>query len=223
MQAAGLGQYFNHNQLGILYFCGQQRSYFRCQFGLLSQSDYGDFAGRCLFWRALAQMADGGCGAVCCRCAVFGYGKVPVFALIIGGSFAVYGAVKKQVNVGSMVSTFMETAMVFPLFLLVMVVMESQGNGCIGQLSGWQYGLIPLAGVVTSVPLLVYAKGIQHTSLALSGILMYVNPTLQLCIGVFLYHEPFTQAQAVTFLFVWAAVIIFIIDSLRGRTGSSRQ
>ena len=100
-----------------------------------------------------------------------------------------------------------------------MIVMESQGNGCIGQLSGWQYALIPLAGVVTSVPLLVYAKGIQRTSLALSGILMYVNPTLQLLIGVFLYQEPFTQAQAVTFVFVWAAVLIFIADSLRGWRG----
>ena len=150
---------------------------------------------------------------------VFSYGKVPVFALVIGGSFAVYGAVKKRVTVGSMVSTFMETLLVSPLFLLVMIVMESQGNGCIGQLSGWQYALIPLAGVVTSVPLLVYAKGIQRTSLALSGILMYVNPTLQLLIGVFLYQEPFTQAQAVTFVFVWAAVLIFIADSLRGWRG----
>ena len=95
-----------------------------------------------------------------------------------------------------------------------MIVMESQGNGCIGQLSGWQYALIPLAGVVTSVPLLVYAKGIQRTSLALSGIL-----TLQLLIGLFLYQEPFTQAQAVTFVFVWAAVLIFIADSLRGWRG----
>ena len=177
------------------------------------------FGERLRKWQTVAVVLS----TVCVLYSVFSYGKVPVFALIIGGSFAVYGAVKKQVKVSSMVSTFIETALAFPLFLLVMVVMESQGNGCIGQLSGWQYGLIPLAGVVTSVPLLVYAKGIQHTSLALSGILMYVNPTLQLFIGVFLYHEPFTQAQAVTFLFVWAAVIIFIIDSLRGRTGSFHQ
>lgn len=145
---------------------------------------------------------------------VFSYGKIPVYALVIGGSFALYGAVKKQIVVGSMVSTFMETALVFPLFLLIMAVLEVQGSGCIGQLTGWQYLLIPLAGVVTSVPLLVYAKGIQHTSLALSGILMYVNPTLQLLIGVFLYHEPFTHAQAITFLFVWIAVMIFVGDSV---------
>ena len=149
---------------------------------------------------------------------VLSYGKIPVFALIIGGTFALYGAVKKQVHVSSLVSTFMETLLVSPVFLLIMAGMESQGMGCIGHLQGWQYLLIPVAGIVTSVPLLVYAKGIQGTSLAVSGILMYVNPTLQLLIGVFLYQEPFTQAQGVTFVFVWAAVILFLADSLlRGK------
>lgn len=161
-------------------------------------------------WQMVAAMLS----AVGVLYSIFSYGKIPVFALVIGGSFALYGAVKKQVVVSSMVSTFMETALVFPLFLLIMVVLEVQGNGSIGHLTGWQYLLIPLAGVVTSVPLLVYAKGIQHTSLALSGILMYVNPTIQLLIGVFLYHEPFTQAQAVTFIFVWIAVLIFLGDSI---------
>ena len=143
---------------------------------------------------------------------VISYGTIPVFALIIGGTFALYGAVKKQVRVASIVSTFMETLMVCPVFLIIIAIMEGQGTGCIGYLNGWEYFLIPMAGVVTSVPLLVYAKGIQNTSLALSGILMYINPTLQLLIGVFLYHEPFTQAQAVTFLFVWIAVILFVAD-----------
>lgn len=149
---------------------------------------------------------------------VLSYGKIPVFALIIGGTFALYGAVKKQVHVSSLVSTFMETLLVSPVFLLIMIGMESQGMGCVGHLQGWQYLLIPVAGIVTSVPLLVYAKGIQGTSLAVSGILMYVNPTLQLLIGVFLYQEPFTQVQGVTFVFVWAAVILFLADSLlRGK------
>lgn len=146
---------------------------------------------------------------------VISYGKIPVFALVIGGTFALYGAVKKQVRVSSIVSTFIETLLVSPVFLLIMITMESQGMGCAGHLEGWQYLLIPVAGIVTSVPLLVYAKGIQGTSLALSGILMYINPTLQLLIGVFLYQEPFTKAQGVTFVFVWAAVILFLADSLR--------
>lgn len=149
---------------------------------------------------------------------VISYGKIPVFALVIGGTFALYGAVKKQVYVSSIVSTLLETMLVSPVFLLIMAYMESKGTGCIGVLHGWQYLLIPVTGVVTSVPLLVYARGIQGTSLALSGILMYINPTLQLLIGVFLYGETFTRVHAVTFLFVWAAVILFVGDSLCKRS-----
>lgn len=149
---------------------------------------------------------------------VISYGKIPVFALVIGGTFALYGAVKKQVYVSSIVSTLLETMLVSPVFLLIMAYMESKGTGCIGVLHGWQYLLIPVTGVVTSVPLLVYARGIQGTSLALSGILMYINPTLQLLIGVFLYGEAFTRVHAITFLFVWAAVILFVGDSLRQRS-----
>ena len=53
--------------------------------------------------------------------------------------------------------------------------------------------------------------------MTVSGILMYVNPTLQLLLGVFAYGEEFTRANAVTFAFVWLAVILFVGDNLRGR------
>ena len=77
--------------------------------------------------------------------------------------------------------------------------------------------LLALSGVVTSVPLMLFAGGIKKTSITLSGILMYVNPTLQLLLGVFAYGEEFTRANAVTFAFVWAAVLLFVADSLRHR------
>ena len=77
-----------------------------------------------------------------------------------------------------------------------------------------------LSGAVTSVPLMLFASGIKQTSITASGILMYVNPTLQLLLGVFVYGEAFTKANAVTFAFVWLAVILFVADSLRHRQRS---
>ena len=76
---------------------------------------------------------------------------------------------------------------------------------------------VMLWGFLTSVPLMLFAGGIKKTSITLSGILMYVNPTLQLLLGVFVYGEEFTKANAVTFAFVWAAVLLFVADSLRHR------
>ena len=143
------------------------------------------------------------------------YGQIPYFALIIGGSFALYGAVKKKVKADSEISLFFETAFVFPIAMAVIITMDVQGAGSIGILHGAEYLLIPFAGVITSVPLMIYAMGMKGTSMSMSGILMYINPTLQLLIGVLLYEEQFTMTHAVTFLFIWAAVIIFVTDSLK--------
>ena len=86
--------------------------------------------------------------------------------------------------------------------------------GSLGVLSGWQFLLLPICGVVTSIPLVFFAWGIKDTSLSLTGILMYINPTLQLLVGVLVYHETFTATSAVTFGFVWVALILFVGNNL---------
>lgn len=145
------------------------------------------------------------------------YGQVPWFALIIGGSFAIYSALKKQIRADSQVSLFMETLWMFPLALGFVLWAELRGAGATGVLHGWQWILLPLTGVVTSIPLLFFGKGIPHTSLTLSGMFMYINPTLQLLVGVLIYHERFTPTNGLTFAFVAAAVLLFFGDSLRRR------
>ena len=77
----------------------------------------------------------------------------------------------------------------------------------------WQWLLLPTTGIITGAPLVAFAKGIQTTSYSLSGILMYINPTLQLLCGIFLFHEAFTRTYAVMFAFVWAGVALYIIGA----------
>ena len=114
------------------------------------------------------------------------YRQIPWVALIIGGSFAVYGAIKKGVHVDAGVSVFFETLVLSPFALVFMAAAEVRGAGAVGVLHGWQWLLLPAAGVVTTVPLLFFAKGIKSTPMTLSGILMYINPTLQLLVSVLL-------------------------------------
>ena len=130
------------------------------------------------------------------------YRQIPWIALIIGGSFAVYGAIKKGVHAESGVSVFFETLTLAPFALVFMAAAEVRGTGAVGVLHGWQWLLLPAAGVVTTVPLLFFAKGIKSTPMTLSGILMYINPTLQLLLSVLLYQEKFTITHAILFGFV---------------------
>ena len=143
------------------------------------------------------------------------YGSVPYLAIIIGLTFALYGAIKKGIKAESEVSICMETVSVLPLALIFIVYAQLSGFTTFASLSVKEMLLLVLTGAITSVPLMLFASGIKRTSITVSGILMYINPTLQLLLGVFMYNEEFTRANAVTFAFVWLAVILFVGDGLR--------
>ncbi|MBR5265318.1 MAG: EamA family transporter RarD [Clostridia bacterium] len=142
------------------------------------------------------------------------YGTIPYFALAIAISFAFYGAAKKRVKADSVTSVFMETLYMAPIALAFILFREFTGTGYLTNVSTYQLVLFPIAGVVTSVPLLLFAKGMKNTSLTLSGILMYINPTLQMLVGVLLYGEKFTNTNLVMFAFVLVAVIIFVANNI---------
>lgn len=143
---------------------------------------------------------------------IVAYGKLPVFAIIIGTSFAFYGAIKKQITASGMLSIFMETFLVVPVALFYLVAFSHlEGLGV------REYLLIPTMGVATTVPLLLFAIGMKDTSLSLAGVLMYINPTIQLLLGVFIMGEEFTTIHAIMFAFVWAGVALFLTDGFRER------
>lgn len=146
------------------------------------------------------------------------YGQVPVFAIIIGTSFAFYGAIKKQITASGMLSIFMETLMVVPVALIYLVAFSHLEG-----LTPRDILLIPTMGVVTTVPLLFFAVGMKDTSLSLAGVLMYINPTIQLLLGVFIMGEEFTTTHAWMFAFVWSGVTLFLADGFRERKRSGRE
>lgn len=146
---------------------------------------------------------------------VIAYGNVPYLAIIIGLSFALYGAMKKTIKAESDVSICMETMSVLPLAIVFIAYAQVSGYTDFSSLSTTEMLLLIASGPVTSIPLMLFAKGIRKTSITTSGILMYINPTLQLLVGVLIYNEVFTKMNAITFAFVWAAVILFVLDSLR--------
>lgn len=156
--------------------------------------------------------------------AVISYGVVPWLALIIGGSFAAYGAIKKTVSIDGITSLAIECLwMLVPsLIMLGWLFANGQTAASGAAITWWQWLLLPTTGIITGAPLVIFAKGIQTTSYSLSGILMYINPTLQLLCGIFLFHEAFTRTYAVMFAFVWAGVALYIIGAALSHRKSHR-
>ena len=120
---------------------------------------------------------------------------------------------KKKASVPGGISTFIETLLVAPIALAVALVMElNAGPISTGALSGWRLLLLPAAGAVTFLPVFLYSSGIPGTPMSLSGVLMYINPTLQLLCGLVLFNETMSSAMLVTFVCVWVATIIYLVS-----------
>lgn len=143
---------------------------------------------------------------------IIAYGQVPVFAILIGTSFALYGAIKKQITASGTLSIFMETLMVLPIALIYLLAFSHLDG-----LTLRDFLLIPTMGIATTVPLLLFAVGMKDTSLSVAGVLMYINPTIQLLLGVFVMGETFTTIHAWMYVFVWSGVALFLADGFRAR------
>lgn len=138
----------------------------------------------------------------------------PALSLIIAGSFAVYGAVKKNLNITPEASLFMETLFMTPFALIFAVYAELHGMGSIGVISGWKLLLLPACGVITSVPLLLFNIGVKKIPYYLSGIIMYLNPTIQFFMGIFYFGEAMDKDRLISFIFIWVGILFAITDKL---------
>ena len=141
------------------------------------------------------------------------YGRPPWIALSLAFSFGMYGFVKKLAPLGSLYGLTLETALVFPAALIYLLFAQSTGTGAFLHQGTVTDILLVGTGVVTSIPLLMFASAAREIPLTMIGVLQYVAPTIQFLIGIFLYHEPFDQSRLIGFSLVWIALIIFWVES----------
>lgn len=145
---------------------------------------------------------------------VFSYGEVPWIALILAGSFGVYGLLRKQVAVDSLPGLLIETSMMLPFALIYWVFYAGQMSNMFN--NPIDLNLILLAaGIVTTAPLLCFTAAARRIRYSTLGFFQYIGPSMMFCFAVFLYHEPMDESRLVTFGFVWLALVLFSFDSYR--------
>ncbi len=137
------------------------------------------------------------------------YGRLPWIALTLAFSFGIYGLVKKSAPLGSVFGLTLETGILFIPAVVYILFLEGNTTGAFLHADPGVSLLLVGAGVVTTVPLLMFASAAQRIPLSLLGIIQYVAPTIQFLIGVLLYKEPFSHNQLIGFGIVWAALILF--------------
>lgn len=137
------------------------------------------------------------------------FGEAPIIALSLAISFAVYGAFKKTFKVEALLSLLYETMFLVPFALAVIVYMEVSGKGAIGVGEPYQYGLLMLAGIMTAVPLGLFASAAKNLPLVTVGVASYISPSMALILGIFLYGEPFDKVQFASFVLIWIGLAVF--------------
>ena len=142
----------------------------------------------------------------------FAYGALPWIAIVLALSFGSYGAVKKKAPLGSIHGLTIETAILLVPAIVYVLYAERAGEGAFLRQGPAVDALLVSTGVVTTVPLLMFASALQRTPLSTMGVLQYIAPTLQLLLGVLVYREPFSRTQLIGFVIVWAGLIVFGLD-----------
>lgn len=144
---------------------------------------------------------------------VFSYGQVPWIALVLAGSFSVYGLLRKQVAVDSLPGLFIETLLLSPLAVAYWVFFGSQYSNLFNNDTSLNVFILA-AGIVTTAPLLCFTAAARRIMYSTLGFFQYIGPTLMFVLAVYLYGEPLEEARLVTFGFVWVALLLFSVDSL---------
>ena len=137
------------------------------------------------------------------------HGQVPWIALILASSFGLYGLLRKVAQVEAMIGLTVETLLLGPFALAYIIYLATQQD------SSFLTGtlrldlLLPLSGVVTAIPLLLFVAAARRLQLATIGFLQYLTPSLHFLLAVGLYNEPFNRGHLVSFLFIWMGLAIY--------------
>ncbi len=141
-------------------------------------------------------------------------GRPPWIAISLALSFGFYGLLRKVVAVDSVPGLATETLLLSPFAIALLGWVELNGSGAFGHASAVTNALLVGSGLVTALPLALFAFGARLIPFSTLGLLQYLGPTLQFLIGVLVFHEPFPAARAVGFVMIWSALAIYAADGL---------
>lgn len=138
-------------------------------------------------------------------------GSLPLNTLLMAASFCFYGLIKKQVQLPATISLTLETLFVMPIAVIYLLwsphtMLQNGPRIAI---------LLVLSGIITVVPLLLFAVATKNTDFITLSFIQYLNPTIQLLMAIFVLHESFSWNKAIVFIFIWAGIAVFVYGSFR--------
>jgi chloramphenicol-sensitive protein RarD len=140
-------------------------------------------------------------------------GQVPYIALVLALSFGAYGLLRKTAALAALEGLSFETLILFPLAAAYLGWLVYSGQSVfVNAESDSTRWLLAAAGPTTAIPLLLFAAGARRIPMSVLGMLQYMSPSLQMLLGVWVFHEAFSPSRLVGFLFIWSALAIYMVE-----------
>ena len=144
-------------------------------------------------------------------------GSLPIISLALACSFGLYGLLRKKMHLDSFIGLLVESLMMLPIALAFWLFFVSSDTSDMFN-NGWGLNItLMMAGVVTTAPLLCFTAAAKRLTLASLGFFQYIGPSIMFVLATFFYQETIQPSKMVTFAFIWLALIIYSIDSLKAR------
>jgi len=163
---------------------------------------------------AIGQWAAVGLAAVAVVVLAVDYGHPPWVALILAASFASYGLLKNRINAGALETLTVESAVLAPVAVGYLIWLQVTGALVFGHHGLGQGLLLASSGLVTLIPLLLFAAAATRLPLSTVGLLQYLTPTAQFLLGVLYFGETMSPSRWIGFGLVWAALVVLTVAGL---------
>jgi chloramphenicol-sensitive protein RarD len=147
-------------------------------------------------------------------------GHPPWISLALGLTFGFYSLLRKTASLGALEGLSLETMLLFPFAAAYLLWLAQAGQNGFAAAAPLPQALLALSGPVTAIPLLMFAAAARRLPLSLLGLMQYMVPTMQLLLGVWLYHEPFGPGRLIGFALIWGGLALY---SLEGAARSWRR
>jgi len=149
---------------------------------------------------------------------LFALGTLPIISLALASTFAIYGLIRKKLPINSFIGLFIESLLMLPIALLYwFFFVESSTSNMAINTTSLNITLI-MAGIVTTAPLLFFTIAAKRLALSTLGFFQYLGPSIMFLLATFYYQETMKSAELITFIFIWAALALYSLDSFKKRT-----
>ena len=171
------------------------------------------------------QWAAVGISAAAVLVLAIGYGRFPWISLALAFSFGLYGLIKKRVGprVGAVSGLSLETAWLTPVAILQLAIVSTTTGLTIGSVGPLHTALIVGSGVITAIPLLLFAGAARRLSLTALGLVQYLAPILQFVFGAFVLQEDLPLERWIGFALVWVALAVLTVDLVNSNRAVARE